>query len=338
MSAKMNVKLKESIVRALSDDDLRNTLELIIRRESALRKQWPDKREWWMWRVSETGAEWNNIKKLITLGLVEVAYSSSRARYYRLVNYDVVKKALDEWYKSMDLPQSQLLPTKAQKIPQDLFDIIEGHDELKWIFKKSLTAERYHILLVGPPASGKTMFLLEISRIPGAIFVDVPHATRVGIRDLILEYRPRYLLLDELDKATNKDFLNALGNIMEIGKVVATKYKEYTNVEVAVNIYATANTKRTIPEHILSRFDVYEMPPYTDEELMRVIVRLLTKRYKKPKGLAEAIAYAVVHELSSRDPRDAVRVAKIVDSIDDLKTYIKLKKKYSRRFRVRRER
>jgi Holliday junction DNA helicase RuvB len=155
------------------------------------------------------------------------------------------------------------------------------------------------------------------------------------LRDLILDYKPRYLLLDELDKATSKEFLNSLANVMETGMLVDTRHKTYEKVKVDINIYATANSKRPIPEHILSRFDVYEIPPYTDSELMRVITNLLVKRYNKSKKLAEAIAYAVVHELKTRDPRDAVRIAKIVDSIDDLKQYVRVKKKYSRRFRGR---
>ena len=332
----MASRVEEALVRALSSDELREALEAIVRREEELRREWPGRESWWSWRLGEVGLSYHTVAKLVRLGLVRVTYSSGRQTYYRLVDYEATRRALEEWERGLRRRASELLPGQAKGVPRDLFETIEGHDELKWVFAKSLRTTGYHILLVGPPASGKTLFMLEIARLPGAVFVDVPHATRVGIRELILEYRPRYLLLDELDKATSKDFLNGLGNIMETGMLVVAKHGKYERIKVDLNIYATANSLRRIPEHIRSRFDIYVMPPYSDEELIRVITGLLVKRYGKPRRLAEAIAQAVVYDLKTRDPRDAVRIAKIVETVEDLRQYVRVKKKYGGRSRISR--
>jgi Holliday junction resolvasome RuvABC ATP-dependent DNA helicase subunit len=40
---------------------------------------------------------------------------------------------------------------------QDIFKGISGHDEIKWMLDKAINNEDpIHILLVGPPALGKT--------------------------------------------------------------------------------------------------------------------------------------------------------------------------------------
>ncbi|GAH36784.1 unnamed protein product, partial [marine sediment metagenome] len=50
------------------------------------------------------------------------------------------------------------------EIPDDLFDFILGHDDVKDVFWKSLNSEEpVHILLVGPPSSSKTMFAGELA-------------------------------------------------------------------------------------------------------------------------------------------------------------------------------
>jgi len=62
-----------------------------------------------------------------------------------------------------------------------------------------------HILLVGPPASAKTMFLTSLMQLKNSYFSDGVNSTKAGIIDYVLEKRPRYLLIDEIDKMSSKD-------------------------------------------------------------------------------------------------------------------------------------
>lgn len=209
-----------------------------------------------------------------------------------------------------------------------MFEIIEGHEELKWLFRKSLHTERHHILLVGPPATAKTLFLMEIERLPGAFFIDATHSTKVGIRELLTTVQPRYLLIDEIDKVRSEEFWNGLANILETGRISYAKHGQIVNVEVTLNVYATANKKEKLPSFLLSRFDVIEMKPYPPDILERIIMRLLVNRYGKSGELSKAIARFVIYEYGSNDVRDAVKAAKIVDTLEDLEMYKQAKLKY----------
>ena len=61
-------------------------------------------------------------------------------------------------------------PTQALQLPPDLLDATIGYDDVKKIFARSLRpTKRVHILLIGPPASAKTLFLLEVTRLPGSV-------------------------------------------------------------------------------------------------------------------------------------------------------------------------
>lgn len=320
----------------LEDPELLESLRRIFEHETKLRRKYPDKPSWWEWEIGDVGVPPWHVVKLVRLGIVERTYASSNHKYYRLVDYDSVAELLARASSGQGKGRprggvSNLAPPKEEKIPEDLFDIIIGYDDLKWLFKKSLTAERYHILLVGPPATAKTLFLLELARVPGSVFIDVPHATKVGIREVILGYRPRYLLLDEIDKASSEDFWHGLANIMETGRISYAKHGEYVDIQVNVNIYATANWAKALPDHILSRFDKYELEPYDDETLHKIIVNLLVKQYRKPRRIAEGIADFIVYELGSRDVRDAIKAAKIVDTEEDMEMYRRTKMRYARR-------
>jgi len=52
--------------------------------------------------------------------------------------------------------------------PSDLFEDIIGHEEVKELLCASLLAEKpVHVLLAGPPALAKTLFLWDIERAAG---------------------------------------------------------------------------------------------------------------------------------------------------------------------------
>jgi len=47
--------------------------------------------------------------------------------------------------------------------------------------------------------------LMEIERLPGAIFITGGTTTKVGLRDILLDKKPRFLIIDELDKISSPD-------------------------------------------------------------------------------------------------------------------------------------
>jgi ATP-dependent protease Clp ATPase subunit len=87
-----------------------------------------------------------------------------------------------------------------------LFDEIYGYDNIKRLFGMALDSiHPSSILLSGPPASAKTLFLQSLMKLQNSYFIDCSNATKSGLVDYIFENKPKYLLLDELDKLSRKD-------------------------------------------------------------------------------------------------------------------------------------
>ncbi|MFZ0896284.1 MAG: hypothetical protein WAZ77_17430 [Candidatus Nitrosopolaris sp.] len=77
--------------------------------------------------------------------------------------------------------------------------------------------EPTQILLSGPPASAKTMFLLSLRQhVKELYLVDVGNSTKAGIIDHLFKNRASYLLINEIDKMPSKDQTFLL-NLMETG-------------------------------------------------------------------------------------------------------------------------
>ncbi len=108
-----------------------------------------------------------------------------------------------------------------------------------WLF--GMTLESSHncsILLTGPPASAKTLFLQSLMKLKDSRFIDCSNATKSGVVDYLFEQRPKYLLLDELDKLSRKDQTFLL-NLMETGTVSETKYGRTRKMELKTSVFAS---------------------------------------------------------------------------------------------------
>jgi Holliday junction DNA helicase RuvB len=129
-----------------------------------------------------------------------------------------------------------------RKPNERIFDQIIGYEDIKRLFKMALdSAEPVHILLSGAPASAKTLFLQSLMTLKDSYFVDGSNTTKSGMIDYIFDNKPKYLLIDEIDKMASKD-QSFLLNLMETGIVTETKHKKtraITNVKTW--IFATSN-------------------------------------------------------------------------------------------------
>jgi Holliday junction DNA helicase RuvB len=79
-----------------------------------------------------------------------------------------------------------------------IFENIYGYDNIKRLFRMALeTVHTTSILLSGPPASAKTLFLQCLMKLHNSYFIDCSNATKSGL-DYIFDNKPKYLLLDEV--------------------------------------------------------------------------------------------------------------------------------------------
>ena len=122
-----------------------------------------------------------------------------------------------------------------------LFDDIYGYDNIKRLFRTALnTIHPTFILLSGPPVSAKILFLQSLIKLQDSYFIDCSNATKSGMIDYIFDHRPKYLLLDELDKLSRKDQTFLL-NLMETGIVSETKHRKTRSMEIKTSVFATSN-------------------------------------------------------------------------------------------------
>jgi len=195
------------------------------------------------------------------------------------------------------------------EIPGDLFDVVVGHDDLKTMFLLSLRAEKpVHILLVGPPATAKSVFLAELEHLPQSHYALGGTSSKAGIVDFILQHRPRYLLLDELDKMSMNDY-SALLSLMETGQVTRLKKRMTDAIRIKTWVFAAVNRDDRLPSELKSRFQSCYVRAYSEEEFKEVARNVLMKREQMNEDVAASIADRVANY--SRDVRDAVRIARL---------------------------
>jgi Holliday junction DNA helicase RuvB len=191
------------------------------------------------------------------------------------------------------------------------FDDIIGNEHIKRLFGLALRSQgSNHILLSGPPASAKTMFLLSLRQhLKNSYFIDGGNTTKAGIIDYLFKNRAPYLLIDEIDKMSPRDQTFLL-NLMETGIVTETKYGRTREAKIKTSVFATCNDPRKLSAPLQSRFFFVELDPYTFEQFYAIAVHLLDKDF------APIIVDAVWN--TSRNLRDCVRIGKLARSEEDV--------------------
>ena len=191
------------------------------------------------------------------------------------------------------------------------FDGILGHEHIKILFCLALRSEEpTHLLLSGPPASAKTMFLLSLKkRLKDSYFIDGGNTTKSGIIDYLLKNRPPHLLIDEIDKMPPRDQTFLL-NLMEIGIVTETKYGRTREAKIKTSVFATCNDPRKLSTPLQSRFFIVKLEPYTYEQFYEITLRLLDEDFAR--NIAEGVWN------TSKNLRDCVRIGKLARSEEDV--------------------
>ena len=210
-----------------------------------------------------------------------------------------------------------MLFSRSDKREDMLFPNIYGCDDIKRLLIMALESNHIcSILLTGPPASAKTLFLQSLMKLKDSFFIDCRNATKSGLIDYVFEYKPRYLLLDELDKLSRKDQAFLL-NLMETGIVSETKYNKTRSTETKTSVFVTSNNIEKIIAPLQSRFFIVRLELYTYEQFYEITVRLLSSNhYNVDEEIAKVIAEAVWK--TSRDIRDSMKIARMAKSVEDV--------------------
>ena len=167
------------------------------------------------------------------------------------------------------------------------------------------------------------MFLTELMRHEKpSYFIVGSNTTKAGLVNQLFERRPKFLLIDEVEKMNTTD-QTALLHLMETGIIAETKINKTRQTELTSWVFATANSYDKIINPLLSRFAILEIPEYNFEEFYEIAVTRL-KKEGVHELTARLIAEKVWIELGSKDIRDVIKVSRLASSIQDVSFVVKM--------------
>jgi len=301
----MDAKERVSMFGALSrNPDWKDTLT------EALKLQKGNEGKSWLgfeWYEVHTAPQ--TLNKMVTARILDITFSSHSSTHFVVRDPDTVAQAL----MALEVPAVEEV---VVEIPGDLFDAIVGHEKVKRVLNLSLASPRpVHVLLVGPVATAKSLFLSELVRLSNARFALGGTSSRAGIAEYLLVEKPRYLILDEIDKMDMKE-LSVLLTLMESGVVSRLKKRMTEAEQLTCWVFGGANTVTKIPAELKSRFLVLRLPHYSDSEFREVCRTLLAKRERISGPLSD---YIIEHVLAhSHDVRDCVKIARLATTQEDV--------------------
>jgi len=258
----------------------------------------------WSWRHVRIWPA--TLSRLFKDGYLENVFRSNSYTGYRLseMGRAVVSSNQKEDEAEMEAPQQV-------DIAENIFSDIIGHDDIKELLTACLLAEKpVHVLLAGPPALAKTLFLWDIERAAGerAIWLVGSATSKTGLWDKVAERQLQIILIDELDKMNAVDTAGLL-SMMEGGRLVRAKRGRELDLSNQVRVVAASNRLNMLSPELKSRFAIRKLSAYSRADYLRVVRGVLVRR----EGLDQELADEVARRLDgvSQDVRDAIRVARL---------------------------
>jgi len=249
------------------------------------------------------------LNRLFKEGYLENVFKSNSYTGYRLSE---LGRAVARRKETED---TEIVQTPKLTLPEDLFNDIIGHEGIKELLRACLLAEKpVHVLLAGPPALAKSLFLWDIEQVAGekAVWLVGSATSKAGLWDLVAERQPQVLLIDELDKMNAADTA-ALLSMMEGGRLVRAKRGRNLDLKQEIRVVAACNRLDQLSPELKSRFAVRKIEAYSRSDFMTVVKGVLVRRENVIPEIAEEIASKL--DGKTQDVRDAVRVARLAPQL-----------------------
>jgi Holliday junction resolvasome RuvABC ATP-dependent DNA helicase subunit len=210
----------------------------------------------------------------------------------------------------------------------ELFDDIYGFDDIKELFTRAISSEKQiSILLVGPPASAKSLFMQELMNLDGSYYTLGSNSTKSGMVDALFELEPRFLIIDEIEKMSIRD-QTVLLSLMEGGIISETKHRKTRRIELNTSVFAASNSIETLLPPLLTRFAVLHLQPYSFDEFMEITRKVLYREGGISSAIADMISDAVWNQMKSSNIRDCVKIGRLARSTDEINSLVNTFDKY----------
>jgi MoxR-like ATPase len=220
-------------------------------------------------------------------------------------------RLFSRWKKDTQILSQNNRPIVIKKAKHSLFDSIVGFEDVKLLFEIAIRAERpVHLLLCGPPSSGKSLFMSSLTKLERSYYAVGSSSTKSGIFDYLFEYRPRYFIIDELEKMNKKDQTSLL-NLMESGILSELKHNQKRTTQLKTWVFASCNSTDKLLPPLLTRFRDIHFKPYSEEEFTNIVVNVLDREEGVDRDVALLIADGVYNRLKSSNIRECVRIARL---------------------------
>lgn len=263
------------------------------------------------WESKDVHIHPQKLYQLEVKGFLERVMDTQSTTAYSIINREKIKEMLDDLefdegkHKVMhDFPD-------PDELPDGIFDDVIGYEDVKWILKRGITQDKIvNFLLVGPPGSAKTVFLLCLRDFGDSVFVSAGKSSSPGYVDAIFTEKPKYLLIDELDDMDPKD-QDGLSDFTDTGILSETKHGKTREMVTNTKTFASANSMDDIHENIQQRFVDLHFDPYIKEEFIEICEHLLTRKEDCTEEEARDIGEAVWEIDGSGNVRKALSVARL---------------------------
>lgn len=262
----------------------------------------------WSWRHVRIWPA--TLSRLFKDGYLENVFRSNSYTGYRLS--DLGRAAVSS---SQQADTAEVDAPQKLEVAENIFGDIIGHDEVKELLKACLLAEKpVHVLLAGPPALAKSLFLWDIEQAAGerAIWLVGSATSKAGLWDVVAERHPQIILIDELDKMNAADTA-ALLSMMEGGRLVRAKRGRELNLSNQLRVVAASNRLNVLSPELRSRFAIRKLNAYNRSDYLTVVKGVLVSRENLNQELATEVASRL--DGLSQDVRDAIRVARLAPQL-----------------------
>lgn len=272
------------------------------------------------WEYNDVSVNPTGLYQLEKKGILERVFDTQSTTAYSIKDRETVKSVLDEIEDKYDGDTKIVkhsFPDEEELEEMGVFDDVVGYEDAKWLMRKALSSDEIvNILLVGPPGSGKTVFLRCIKRLSDSCFISGKRTTESGFTDEMFDKEPRYMCIDELDDM-DKDDQETLADYTEEGLLVETKgNNKRREMETNTKTFAAANSVGGIVNQIENRFTDLHFTKYSLDEFKEVCTNILPRDYNVSEQHAKEIAEAIWDIDGFANVRKAEDVAALSDGGD----------------------